>query len=97
MNRTILSALLASLILSATAMAQLAGTYTIDSSTPTGGGNYTSFIDAANALMAQGVSTTAPGDVTFVVIAGALQRHRRQQLDLHAGGQQLALHLPDGQ
>lgn len=56
------------LLLTTRVWAQLAGTYTIDASTPTGGNNYQTFQAAANALSAQGVS----GPVTFVAQPSAL-------------------------
>jgi len=56
------------LMLSASASAQMSGTYTIDSSLPAGGGNFVSFTAAVTAM------STAPGingPVTFVVYNGA--------------------------
>lgn len=54
------------LALSTLTPAQLAGSYSIDSSQPTSGTNYASFIEAAAALVAQGVS----GPVVFVAVPG---------------------------
>ena len=48
------------------ASAQLSGNYTVDSTLPTGGGNYNTLIEAAAALTAQGVS----GPVTFSIYNG---------------------------
>jgi len=56
----------AALLLSAAVQAQLAGAYSIDSSQPTGAGNYNTFQDAANDLAAQGVA----GPVQFFVAPG---------------------------
>jgi parallel beta-helix repeat protein len=55
-----------SVLIAVPAAAQLNGAYTIDSTSPTGGGNYASFTDAVAALVAQGVS--AP--VTMTVYNG---------------------------
>src|SRR5690606_31052818 len=46
--------------------AQLSGSYTIDSSAPTGGTNFATFTEAAAALGTQGVS----GPVAFIVATG---------------------------
>jgi PKD repeat protein len=55
------------LLVSGLAMAQLNGTYTIDSATATGGTNFQSFVDLADSLKANGVS----GPVTVNVVASS--------------------------
>lgn len=58
-------AALAAVLVSAAASAQaLSGTYTVDNSVPTGGFNYASLQEAANALVLNGVA----GPVSFAVI-----------------------------
>ncbi|MFQ5568494.1 MAG: right-handed parallel beta-helix repeat-containing protein [Rhodothermales bacterium] len=62
----LLPILLGVLLIPGSAVAQLSGTYTIDSSGPDAGRNYASFTSAVNALNTLGVS----GAVTFDVASG---------------------------
>jgi hypothetical protein len=58
--------LVAAALTSVCATAQLSGSYTIDSSLPTGGGNYADFTSAITALTSAGVN----GPVAFTVYPG---------------------------
>ena len=57
-----------SALIAVPAAAQLSGAYTVDSTLPTGSGNYASFTDAVAALVAQGVSASRHHE--------CVQRHR---------------------
>lgn len=66
MRKALVIPVLAVAVTASAASAQLNGIYTIDNAQPTAGTNYTSLIDAAAALVAQGVS----GPVAFLVSPG---------------------------